>query len=77
MKKLKNLGRILSKGEQKKIMGGDYGEGCYHCWCQPAPGMSWTDCTGRSFYEVIADADDYCRTHSNPPGANGGACTQY
>jgi len=73
MKKLQSLGVVLGKKEQKRIIGGDYGEGCVSCWCQPAPGMNWTDCTGRPFYEVIADADYFCRTHSG--GSNSGACS--
>jgi hypothetical protein len=28
MKKLKSLGKLLSKTEMKKVIGGDYGNGC-------------------------------------------------
>ena len=69
MKKFQALGRSLSKAEQKNIMGGV--TQCYTCWCSNAP-MNWTDCSGGTFYEVIAGADSYCRAGSS----GGGACTQ-
>jgi hypothetical protein len=43
MKKLQNLGRALSKQEQKRIMGGDYADPK----CSGSCDYEWTDYNGK------------------------------
>lgn len=59
MKKLQNLGKVLSKAEQKRIVGGGYGTTIY-CWCTEQVGC-WSDTTSSSVEEAKRAIAVYCK----------------
>ena len=66
MKKLENLGRSLSKKEQKKIIGGfvdpgDGGGGGTHCECDGSVG-AWTYTSMPTCAGALQDIRTYCRS---------------
>lgn len=79
MKKLKNLGRSLGKQEQKKIIGGDYGDAA--CKCDKDGDKVAHCCEGHG--ACVDEAWGACATNSCGTGyycraycakASGGVC---
>jgi len=61
MKKIENLGRTLSKSEQKNVIGGL--RPCT-CTCEGGTGGSWFYNYEPSQSEIAEDIDDYCSTQT-------------
>lgn len=72
MKKLQNLGRSLSKEEQKKVVGGTYDEGCTTTYtgCNNSPEYGGITCD----YHIVCPSGsrDLCFAQCLP--GDGGAC---